>query len=92
MIKFTPKNGEWPINEDWNWHCGNSNGLFGNLESWTWALDNRYGKSESAEEYLLKSQIQSYEARRAMYEAYARNKYTASTGFLFFFYFLFFEK
>ena len=43
------------------------------------ALANRYGKSDSVEDFADKSQLQTYEGVRAMYEAYSRNKYE-STG------------
>jgi len=43
------------------------------------ALANRYGKSDSVEDFAFKSQLQTYEGVRAMYEAYSRNKYQ-STG------------
>jgi len=43
------------------------------------ALTNRYGKSDSASDFSLKSQLMAYEGVRAMYEAYSRDKYT-STG------------
>jgi exo-1,4-beta-D-glucosaminidase len=43
------------------------------------ALDARYGKSKSLEDFVTKSQMQAYEGERAMFEAYGRNKYT-STG------------
>jgi exo-1,4-beta-D-glucosaminidase len=42
------------------------------------ALANRYGKSNSAEDFSAKSQLQTYEGVRAMYEAYSRNKYQAT--------------
>jgi len=45
----------------------------------TTALENRYGKAKSLEDYVKKSQLMTYEAERAMFEAYGRNKYT-STG------------
>ena len=40
---------------------------------------NRYGKSDNVEDFATKSQMQTYEGVRAMYEAYSRNKYQ-STG------------
>ena len=43
------------------------------------ALANRYGKSDNVEDFATKSQMQTYEGVRAMYEAYSRNKYE-STG------------
>ncbi|HVI76632.1 MAG TPA: hypothetical protein VM715_00410, partial [Candidatus Acidoferrum sp.] len=43
--------------------------------------DQRYGTPNSVEEFAAKAQVQTYEAHRAMMEAYGRNKYT-STGII----------
>jgi exo-1,4-beta-D-glucosaminidase len=67
----------WPIDGTWNYHAGG--GVFGDIHVFSNALDARYGKSDSAEEFAARSQLQTYEGVRAMYEAYSRNKYT-STG------------
>ena len=75
-----PESSLWPINDEWNWHCGNQDGAFGNLDHYTPPLNARYGTSSSAKEYLYKSAVASYESHRAMYEAYARNKYVTATG------------
>jgi len=42
------------------------------------ALYSRYGEPKSLEEYSMKSQVLQYEATRAMFEAYAGNKYKSS--------------
>ena len=42
-------------------------------------MNKRYGDATSLDDFLMKSQMMRYEAIRAMYEAYSRNKY-ASTG------------
>ena len=53
---------------------------FKDLHVFTDALNARYRAGRPAlEDYALKSQMQTYEGVRAMYEAYSRNKYT-STG------------
>ena len=75
--KMIPKDHLWPIDDYWNFHAGG--GAFKTLKVFTDAQDNRYGKSESAEEFTNKSQLMTYEGVRAMYEAYSRNKYN-STG------------
>jgi exo-1,4-beta-D-glucosaminidase len=41
-------------------------------------LANRYGKSDNVDDFAIKSQMQTYEGVRAMYEAYSRNKYQAT--------------
>jgi len=67
----------WPIDDVWNFHAGG--GEFKTIAVFTEALTNRYGKSDTVEDFAEKSQLQSYEGVRAMYEAYSRNKYQ-STG------------
>jgi exo-1,4-beta-D-glucosaminidase len=67
----------WPIDNVWDYHAGG--GAFKDLHVFTDALNARFGPASSAEDYALKSQMQTYEGVRAMYEAYSRNKYT-STG------------
>jgi exo-1,4-beta-D-glucosaminidase len=66
----------WPIDDVWNFHAGG--GEFKDIHVFSEALAKRYGKSESAEDFALKSQLQTYEGVRAMYEAYSRNKYEAT--------------
>lgn len=67
----------WPMDDVWNFHAGG--GEFKTLNVFTDALANRYGKSENVQDFAIKSQMQTYEGVRAMYEAYSRNKYQ-STG------------
>ncbi|MGA9977567.1 MAG: sugar-binding domain-containing protein [Candidatus Sulfotelmatobacter sp.] len=67
----------WPIDDVWNYHTGG--GEFKTIQVFSEALANRYGKSNSVEDFAVKSQMQTYEGVRAMYEAYSRNKYE-STG------------
>ena len=81
LQKTIPHSELWPINFYWDYHCGNQQGLFGNLDYFTPPLNARYGESNSAKEYLYKSQVATYESHRAMFEAYSRNKYT-STGLI----------
>jgi exo-1,4-beta-D-glucosaminidase len=66
----------WPIDDVWNYHAGG--GEFKTIQVFSDALANRYGKSDSAEDFAAKSQLQTYEGVRAMYEAYSRNKYQAT--------------
>jgi exo-1,4-beta-D-glucosaminidase len=67
----------WPIDEVWNYHAGG--GEFKTMQVFSTALANRYGKSDTVADFAFKSQLQTYEGVRAMYEAYSRNKYE-STG------------
>jgi exo-1,4-beta-D-glucosaminidase len=67
----------WPIDEVWNFHAGG--GQFKDLKLFTAALEGRYGPSTGVSDYARKAQALAYEGERAMFEGYARNKYT-STG------------
>src|SRR5256884_358539 len=67
----------WPIDDFWNYHAGG--GSFKDIHVFADALNARYGKADNAEDFTFKSQLQTYEGVRAMYEAYSRNKYQ-STG------------
>ncbi len=66
----------WPIDDVWNYHAGG--GEFKTIQVFSDALANRYGKSDNVEDFAAKSQLQTYEGVRAMYEAYSRNKYQAT--------------
>jgi exo-1,4-beta-D-glucosaminidase len=66
----------WPIDDVWNYHAGG--GEFKTINVFSEALANRYGKSDNVEDFAIKSQMQTYEGVRAMYEAYSRNKYQAT--------------
>jgi exo-1,4-beta-D-glucosaminidase len=78
LRRMLPPDHLWPIDSVWEYHAG---GMSRTLSVFTEALNKRYGPSNSAEEYSRKSQMQAYEAHRAMMEAYGRNKYT-STGII----------
>ncbi len=79
--RMIPKDHLWtangPLDEYWDFHAGG--GKFKTIQVFTDALNTRYGKVGSAEDFIYKSQLMTYEGVRAMYEAYSRNKYT-STG------------
>jgi len=70
----------WPIGDSvWNFHAGC--GLFAQTDDFTKSLEQRYGPARDINDYAMKSQLMTYEAQRAMFEAYGRNKYT-STGII----------
>jgi exo-1,4-beta-D-glucosaminidase len=77
LKRFIPADHLWPIDDYWNYHAGGER--FTNIDKFVNGLEQRYGKAESLEDFLRKSQAMNYEAQRAMFEAYGRNKYT-STG------------
>src|SRR5262249_15804402 len=66
----------WRIDDVWNFHAGG--GQFKDLNLFTSALEGRYGKATGVDDYARKAQALTYEAERAMFEGYARNKYTAT--------------
>ncbi len=66
----------WPVDDVWNYHAGG--GEFKTIGVFSDALANRYGKSDNVDDFAEKSQLQTYEGVRAMYEAYSRNKYEAT--------------
>jgi exo-1,4-beta-D-glucosaminidase len=74
-----PKDHLWPVDDYWSYHAGG--GKYGTLSVFNDALSARYGRVRSLEDYAIKAQLMSYEAERAMFEAYARNKYR-STGLI----------
>jgi exo-1,4-beta-D-glucosaminidase len=77
LEKFIPKDHLWPIDEVWNYHAGGER--FTTVKVFTDGLNQRYGLATSLDDYERKAQAMTYDGQRAMFEAYARNKYT-STG------------
>ena len=77
LEQILPKEHLWPIDDWGTFHAGLHN--FKDLHVFTRCLNKRYGDATSLDDFLMKSQMMRYEAIRAMYEAYSRNKY-ASTG------------
>ena len=77
LERFIPKEHLWPIDEVWNYHSGGER--FTTVNVFTDGLNRRYGIATSLDDYERKAQAMTYDGQRAMFEAYARNKYT-STG------------
>jgi exo-1,4-beta-D-glucosaminidase len=78
ILEMIPKDSLWPISEIWHYHA-RGGGPAHMLDIDTKALNARYGEAKDLEDYVTKSQLQAYEGKRAMFEAYGRNKYK-STG------------
>jgi exo-1,4-beta-D-glucosaminidase len=76
LRRMLPADKLWPINPAWDYHSGG--GEFKNIHVFSEALNARYGKPETVEEFARKAQMMAYEGHRAMFEAYGRNKYTAT--------------
>lgn len=70
----------WPINDIWNFHAGAGED-FNSLNHYNEAMKAIYGPPASLDDYERKSQAMAYDGERAMFEAYARNKYH-STGLI----------
>ncbi|HKR31490.1 MAG TPA: beta galactosidase jelly roll domain-containing protein [Terriglobales bacterium] len=79
LQKFIPKMNLWPHDDVWDFHAGLGNfkqtNLFDN------AMSVSYGPPTSLLDYEKKGQAMAYDGERAMFEAYARNKYN-STGII----------
>jgi exo-1,4-beta-D-glucosaminidase len=76
LRRMLPKDHLWPIDYYWAFHAGGS--VYSSLEIFTHALNARYGTAKNVEDYATKAQLMTYEAQRAMFEGYARNKYRSS--------------
>jgi exo-1,4-beta-D-glucosaminidase len=76
LEKFIPKDHLWPIDDVWGYHAGGER--FTNVNVFTDGLTKRYGEATSLDDYERKAQAMTYDGERAMFEAYGRNKYTAT--------------
>ncbi len=77
LKRFIPADHLWPMDEYWYYHSGGER--FTTIDKFTNGLEQRYGQPRDLDDFLRKSQAMSYEAERAMFEAYGQKKYT-STG------------
>jgi exo-1,4-beta-D-glucosaminidase len=73
MRKMMPEKDLWPMSPSWDIRLHKA--FYPEARK---ALYSRYGKPEGLEEYSMKSQVLQYEATRAMFEAFAGNKYKSS--------------
>src|SRR6267378_1573353 len=76
LERFIPKEHLWPIDDVWNFHAGGER--FTTINVFTDGLNRRYGTATSLDDYERKAQAMTYDGQRAMFEAYGRNKYTAT--------------
>jgi len=77
LKKMIPKEKLWPISDVWDFHCGRYE--FADLNRFTEAITERYGKADSLEDFDKKSQAMNYELMRPMFEAFQVHK-KRSTG------------
>jgi exo-1,4-beta-D-glucosaminidase len=75
---FLPDAEAWPPTANWQLH--NGGGEFITLKVLDEAMEAVYAKPHSAADYERLAQTMEYDSERAMYEAYTKNKYAASTG------------
>jgi len=73
MRMMMPEKDLWPISESWELRLHKN--FYPIARS---AFESRYGKPSTVEEYSIKSQIFQLEATKAMFEAFAGNKYRSS--------------
>jgi exo-1,4-beta-D-glucosaminidase len=78
LREVLPKEHLWPIDDWWTFHAGLHD--FKDFHVFIRNLNQRYGEPADLDDFLMKAQMMRYEAVRAMYEAFNRNKYSSSTG------------
>ncbi|HEX5425923.1 MAG TPA: glycoside hydrolase family 2 protein [Candidatus Acidoferrales bacterium] len=76
LRKMMPTDDIHPDNPVWNFHAGS--GDFKNLDYFDGAMDAIYGSPSNFADYERKAQAMAYDSERAMFEAYSRNKYSAT--------------
>ena len=76
LKKTMPADEIWPPNEYWHFHA--AGGRYQQLAAFDNAMTQMYGAPQSLADYERKAQAMTYEGERAMFEAYARNKYSAT--------------
>lgn len=77
LRKMMPADQIWPPNQYWHFHA--ASGHYQTFSAFDSAMDQMYGPPKDLADYERKAQAMTYEGERAMFEAYARNKYD-STG------------
>jgi exo-1,4-beta-D-glucosaminidase len=77
LRRFLPPDKLWPQNEVWGFHEGGER--FQTLNFYNTSLEHRYGAPRDLNDFVRKAYAMDYEGERAMFEAYARNKFN-STG------------
>lgn len=77
MRRMMPREAMWPMwTETWSFHTVIQGGHY--FDALVKALDRRYGPPSGIDDFVTKAQALNYESARGMYEAYARNKYSAT--------------
>jgi len=76
LEKMLPSDDIWPIDDVFNFHVGG--GAFTNMNIMLKAIEMRHGEPADIDDLIMKSDLIAYEAQRAMFEAFSRNKYIAT--------------
>lgn len=76
LKRFLPEDKLWPMNPVWDYHTGG--GKYKSLAVINRAMDNIYGQAGDLPTYTRTAEAMEYDAERAMFEAYGRNKYHAT--------------
>lgn len=76
LQRMIPASSLWPPDSVWDFHCGRNE--FNTMATYAAALENRYGRAGSAQEFAYLAQIASYEAIRGMFESFCINKHAAT--------------
>ncbi len=77
MRQMMPEKDMWPLwSEAASLHTVIQGGTY--FDALVKALDARYGKATGIEDFIRKGQLMNYESARGMFEAYGRNKYSAT--------------
>ncbi len=77
VSRMIPEKDLWPLWTDaWSFHTVIQGGPY--FSSLLKALDARYGEPAGIEEFCMSAHVMNYECARGMYEAYGRNKYSAT--------------
>ncbi|NOU46332.1 MAG: glycoside hydrolase family 2 [Bacteroidales bacterium] len=79
--KMIPADKLWPAGKAWDYHCTHSLQGFNTMEVTTRMIENRYGMSSGIDGFMKKADAQSYEAMRAMFEAF-RARLPKTTGII----------
>jgi exo-1,4-beta-D-glucosaminidase len=77
--RMLPEESWWPPDEMWDYHSGR--GAFKTIDRYEEALNERYGKPESLEEFARLAQVANYEGMRAMFESFSIRR-PSTTGII----------
>jgi hypothetical protein len=77
MRKMMAKEDVWPVSDVWYYHD-----FHDGLKDYNKAINSKYGKSESLEEYCKKAQMVNFDSHRAMFESWNSKLWNNTTGLL----------